>query len=287
MLPKIGDINILIDTVFVWDGSTWLIANDKKDIKRITNSNYDKIKHEGARPERQKYNVWEHSYAKKWKEENTRKPGLNGNRGVLEILLSDDKNRWQLTERDAYVAGTVVQWLGTSCGSCFLWEVERDATKLDNKRKLEEKEKHFGDQLKYEEERHQKQCEILLNEFQTKITELRNQLIDKGNLQIEPIQRQFNLLLTETFLHRLGDLAKNQAKEFDNAWGKLYESYVKQLNELKKDVDINYFERIKETEEQFKSEFIKEYNKWLGPTEKHYSKDLLAKTFKNIEINGK
>ncbi len=283
---RVGDISILIDTTFVWDGDTWLISNDEKTLKQITNRNYDKIKHEGARPERQKHNVWEHSYAKKWKEENHRKPGLNGGYGTLESLLSDKNNQWQLTQRDAYVAATLIQFLGTNGGSCLLWEVERNATKLDNEKKIKEKEKFFGDQLKYEEERHQKQCEILLNEFRTKADELRNQFVDKNSLQIEPIQRQFNLLLTETFLHRLGDLAKNQAKKFDNAWEKLYENYVKQLNELKKNVDVKYFERIKETEEQFKSEFIDEYNKWLGPTDKHYQKDLLAKTFKNIDIDG-
>jgi hypothetical protein len=48
---------------------------------------------------------------------------------LLELILSDDVNGTvaPLTQRDAMVAATVVQWLGTNCGQSFLHEVRREA----------------------------------------------------------------------------------------------------------------------------------------------------------------
>jgi hypothetical protein len=57
--------------------------------------------------------------------------GYNSGRGVLESILSENPNEHpaDITQRDATVAATVVQWLGTNCGQSFLHEVQREIEK--------------------------------------------------------------------------------------------------------------------------------------------------------------
>ena len=66
--------------------------------------------------------------------------------GILEILLAPsnrvrpfDTKIERISQRDASVAATVVQWLGTSCGLSFLVECER-LSKQERKKALENSE---------------------------------------------------------------------------------------------------------------------------------------------------
>ncbi len=74
---------------------------------------------------------------KRWRAENKRVPGTNGGRGVLEIIVSEDNDAAApLTQRDATVAATVIQWLGTNCGRCFLEQCEREIkTSIEKERR--------------------------------------------------------------------------------------------------------------------------------------------------------
>jgi len=81
-------------------------------------------------------------FAEKWQKTNERRPGINGGFGTLEILMNDsrwtsgplfmgDVQPWRpISQRDAVVAATVVQWFGTNCGRSFLWECERAVKEL-------------------------------------------------------------------------------------------------------------------------------------------------------------
>lgn len=110
---------------------------------------YSAIKHTGFRARRLKHesSFPECVFAEKWDEENKRSPGIKGGFGILELLL-DKKLRTvetvfhsppPITQRDAFVAATVVQWLGTNCGKWFLEECEKKINKI-NKRHKEEME---------------------------------------------------------------------------------------------------------------------------------------------------
>ena len=70
----------------------------------------------------------ERIFLKRWRSENKSRQAFNGGAGVLELILSEDSNDYaaDLTQRDATVAATVIQWLGTNCGRAFLHECERE-----------------------------------------------------------------------------------------------------------------------------------------------------------------
>jgi hypothetical protein len=68
----------------------------------------------------------ERIFLRRWRAENKGVSGINGGRGILEIILSEDNTVAELTQRDATVAATVIQWFGTNCGRCFLEETERE-----------------------------------------------------------------------------------------------------------------------------------------------------------------
>jgi hypothetical protein len=73
-----------------------------------------------------------------WRKANRRERGLNGGCGLLELLLSPHTERgfalFRLTQRDATVAASVIQWLGTNCGQGFLFEVEREIERQREKK---------------------------------------------------------------------------------------------------------------------------------------------------------
>lgn len=80
------------------------------------------IKHEGKNLHRLNNNPNEMLLHNAWKTEN--KQGH-----ILEYLLGDNNRRGDVSERDALVAATVIQWLGSPVGSWFL----RDAYQSNDK----------------------------------------------------------------------------------------------------------------------------------------------------------
>jgi hypothetical protein len=82
----------------------------------------------------------EEIYLRRWIKEQERQPGHNGGFGLLELLLSPTRVPSPkfpgyshrpyyvppVSQRDAEVAATVIQWLGTNCGRCFMEQCERE-----------------------------------------------------------------------------------------------------------------------------------------------------------------
>lgn len=80
---------------------------------------YYKMEHIGKSVHRLKSNPLEKIYAEEWAEENSKA------RGILDYLLAEDPNypAGEVTERDAMVAATVIQWLGSPVGQGFVDKV--------------------------------------------------------------------------------------------------------------------------------------------------------------------
>jgi hypothetical protein len=75
-------------------------------------------RHKGLHRYRFGDNPLEKKFADEWQRR-------NGGRGVLDYLLAKDNNRpaGEVSDRDAEVAATVIQWLGSHVGRCFLDDV--------------------------------------------------------------------------------------------------------------------------------------------------------------------
>lgn len=77
-------------------------------------------KFQGAHTYRLNSNPKEKLFADAWQEQNRL-----GRFTMLEQLLSDDggKTPADVSDRDEMIAATVIQWLGSPVGSCFLRDV--------------------------------------------------------------------------------------------------------------------------------------------------------------------
>lgn len=67
----------------------------------------------------------EKAFADEWERENKKSPGLNYGHGLLQDLMFCGSTyfaravHW-VTPVERWIAATVIQWLGTNCGFCFL-----------------------------------------------------------------------------------------------------------------------------------------------------------------------
>lgn len=85
------------------------------------------LQHVGTYPERRAHGIGEDVYAKRWEKENEVEPWKNYGQCLLELILSRPDKPWgDLTQRDAQVAASVIQWLGTNCGMAFIHECEQE-----------------------------------------------------------------------------------------------------------------------------------------------------------------
>lgn len=77
----------------------------------------------------------ERVFLEKWRKENVRQRGLNSGFTLLEWILcpAAEKRPASVSQRDAQVAASVVQWMGTNCGLSFLWECDTRIKELDHK----------------------------------------------------------------------------------------------------------------------------------------------------------
>ena len=73
------------------------------------------IKHEGISRHRLESNPLEAAYAKAWEEKAPTTLGY--------LLCEQDRSRHDYSERDAEVAATIIQWLGSPVGSFFVSDV--------------------------------------------------------------------------------------------------------------------------------------------------------------------
>lgn len=94
---------------------------------------------EGLHPNRMK-NQAERIYVERFRKQCERKPCLNGGFGTLELLLQPEGSKHvpAVTQRDAHVATTIIQWLGTNCGRCFIQECEREISMQGVERRVVE-----------------------------------------------------------------------------------------------------------------------------------------------------
>ncbi len=74
----------------------------------------------------------ERLYLEHWRRANKRHPAINSGYTTLEWILCPCGQRYPdgVSQRDANVAASVVQWFGTNCGGCFIRQVEAEIDKL-------------------------------------------------------------------------------------------------------------------------------------------------------------
>ena len=84
----------------------------------------EEIKHIGLWSKRLEFNIAEKVYAEAWQKEN----GLNScTRPMLAGLMNTEVGSFRhITQRDAIVAATVIQWLGSNVGRCFVKECQQE-----------------------------------------------------------------------------------------------------------------------------------------------------------------
>lgn len=73
----------------------------------------------------------ERVFAKEWEKQNTDIWGKPNGRGALDYLMAEDPNNpmGEVTDRDRIVAATVIQWLGSPVGMCFIRKcLEKDGS---------------------------------------------------------------------------------------------------------------------------------------------------------------
>lgn len=80
--------------------------------------------------DRVEHNIREKAFYDQWMKDNEPKLYLNYGHGVLQDLFIKSKSlfgfdrEWllEINNRDRLIAATVIQWLGSNCGMCFLSE---------------------------------------------------------------------------------------------------------------------------------------------------------------------
>ena len=80
------------------------------------------IKHESGKKYRFKDNPMEKKFASAWKEENTVRPGSRRD-PMLAMLIGNGIHPAEITDRDAFIAASVVQWFGSPVGRNWLGEI--------------------------------------------------------------------------------------------------------------------------------------------------------------------
>jgi hypothetical protein len=112
------------------------------DLEETVAESGEQLQHVGYRPERTIFDSGdlERAFAFAWLE----KHRIFGSDHLQSLLSSGDPfGETVVTQRDASVAATIIQWLGTNCGWGFLCQVLRkhgqyEVVDLEAKRKLEE-----------------------------------------------------------------------------------------------------------------------------------------------------
>lgn len=83
-------------------------------------------RHQGLHPNRLLSDP-ERIYFEEWCKANERVPFVNSGFNTLEWILCPSEQRTpdRVGDRDAQVAATLIQWLGTNCGRCFIEKCEQ------------------------------------------------------------------------------------------------------------------------------------------------------------------
>ncbi len=83
----------------------------------------------GINPSRLKHNEREQAFHDQWQQENAPVAGINNGHGILQDLFINRGESFasrrvveEINNRDRMIVATVIQWLGSNCGMCFLNE---------------------------------------------------------------------------------------------------------------------------------------------------------------------
>jgi hypothetical protein len=82
----------------------------------------------GINRNRLKHNKREKAFHDQWQQENAPVSGVNHGHGILQDLFIEVPGPFQrhvievISQRDRMITATVIQWLGSNCGMCFLEE---------------------------------------------------------------------------------------------------------------------------------------------------------------------
>ena len=102
-------------------GLTGIPSDEKPDMSSRYNPPHNSL--QTARLNRMPERV----YAEEWKKYNKRHPAINCGFTSLELILAPEgyiRKVQPVSDRDAEVAASVIQWLGTNCGFHFTLECE-------------------------------------------------------------------------------------------------------------------------------------------------------------------
>ncbi len=75
----------------------------------------------------------ENAFSSHWRKENKKRPGTNSGHGILQDLFIEKKGNpfslfqesfcyVKISKKERLIVATIIQWLGTNCGFCFLQE---------------------------------------------------------------------------------------------------------------------------------------------------------------------
>ena len=103
------------------------IAAPKKELPQLKNP-----MHNSLHPDRLSRKP-EMVYAEEWKRHNERRSGINRGYTYLEWILCPSSQQYPgpVSERDAQVAASVIQWLGTNVGLGFIQTCEQKIKQSD------------------------------------------------------------------------------------------------------------------------------------------------------------
>jgi len=101
-----------------------------EDIVRIALKQDAYESNKGYMFERVNHNPREMAFYEQWQKENEPRSGVDNGNGILQDLFIETKvgdplyKRWvlEINSRDRLIVATVIQWLGSNVGMCFLYE---------------------------------------------------------------------------------------------------------------------------------------------------------------------
>ena len=96
-------------------------------IKKNGSKNRGMVYHRIAENKKYNYNNTEEAFIKRW---NQKRVGESKHLPTLFSFIEKDnkvKRKLKITFRERFIVATIIQWLGSNCGICFLKESLRDA----------------------------------------------------------------------------------------------------------------------------------------------------------------
>jgi len=158
----------------------------------LSDARYQRIKHVSLSPQRLKHKcgVAERVFASLWKKENERHNGINSGLALLELLLEQEqtlpgplklKIPPDITQRDAEVAASVIQWLGTNCGCAFIQQAEREIEKRNGRNRRNQEKARQRKNIQWEKNALKRELERSKNLKKVEKIRLEKEIIKRKN----------------------------------------------------------------------------------------------------------